>query len=165
MHLRVFLVANPFRLRTRRTRDIWCLKPRGLHQLHILMIFGDGTHSKRRPWLCTLDFYTKIQVWGDGESPRFHTHQKPSCLKNDVSSPCWKKELKIIMKKENEKKRRERRNHKMGSPLLNLVLSPRPMVHKHYLCVWPSLGICLSWTTCDHAPIAATSSFIHICCR
>ena len=31
-------------------------------------------------------------VGEDGESPKFHTHQKQSCLKNDVSSTLLKKE-------------------------------------------------------------------------
>jgi hypothetical protein len=79
MHLRVFFVANPFRLRTRRTGDIRCLKPWGLHQLHTLMIFGNGTHSKGDPNPAHLTFTQSQSVWKDCENPKFHTHQRPSC--------------------------------------------------------------------------------------
>ena len=63
MYLRVFLVANHFRLRLRRTRDVRCSRTWELHQLYILF-FGDGTYSKGDPSIYTLDFYIKVQVWG-----------------------------------------------------------------------------------------------------
>jgi hypothetical protein len=28
------------------------------------MFFGDETHSRGDPRYCTLEFYTKVQVWG-----------------------------------------------------------------------------------------------------
>ena len=68
-----------------------------------------------------------------------------------------KKTEKREERKKNTYRKKERRSHKTSSPLLDLLLSPRPMVHKHYLCVWPSLGVCLSWTIRDHATTAATS--------
>ena len=64
MHLRVFLFANHFRLRIKKHRDIQCLRTWEQHQLYALMFFGNGTHSKGDPQHCTLNFYTKVQVWG-----------------------------------------------------------------------------------------------------
>ena len=97
MHLRVFLCVNPFRLRSRRTWDIWCLKTWELHRLHTLMIFDDGTHSKRRPQHYTLDFYTKVQVWG-----RMVRILKVHCTKmmmTMLALSCYKKE-RIMIKKQ-----------------------------------------------------------------
>jgi len=73
----------------------------------------------------------------DGESPKFHTHQKPSGLKNDVSSTLLKKGAKNYYERKREKKkkrekRRERRNHKTSSSL-NLLLSPWPI---NTICVY-----------------------------
>jgi hypothetical protein len=40
------------------------MKSRKLHQLYMLMIFGNGTHSKGDPDPAHLTFHTKVQVWG-----------------------------------------------------------------------------------------------------
>jgi hypothetical protein len=42
--------------------DRRCMKSWELHQLHILMTFGDRTPSRGDP--NTAHFYTKVQVWG-----------------------------------------------------------------------------------------------------
>jgi hypothetical protein len=58
------LVANPFRLRTRRARDIRCVKTWELHQLNVVMPFGDGTHSKGGPDFAHLTFTQKSKCGG-----------------------------------------------------------------------------------------------------
>jgi hypothetical protein len=35
-------------------------------------------------------------VGEDGESLKFHTHQRPSWLKKDDALPCYKNKLKIV---------------------------------------------------------------------
>jgi len=57
------------------------------------MFFCDGTHSKGDPRHYTLDFYTKVQVWGR----KFHPHKRPSWAKKKINEmmsapPCHKKE-------------------------------------------------------------------------
>jgi hypothetical protein len=47
------------------------------HQLQTLMLLGDGTDSKGDPD-STLDFYTKIQVWGRMVRIPSSTHQGAS---------------------------------------------------------------------------------------
>ena len=106
------------------------------------MIFGDGTHSKGDPRHCTLDFYTKVQVWGeDGENLIMTSiHTKDHLGKkynNDDSSILLKKEReeenkKNILKEKRELKKvrkendiniyikKKRRSRKMGAPPLNL---------------------------------------------
>jgi len=70
------------------------------------MPFGEGTHSNRRFQPYTLDFYTKVQVWGRMVRGSL---QVPSISKaiqknDDVSSTLlYKKE-----NKESYKKRRKR---------------------------------------------------------
>jgi len=59
------------------------------------MTFGDGTHSKRRPWLYTLDFYTKVQVWGRMVRILSSMHTKDNPLKKIMmlALPCYKKKF------------------------------------------------------------------------
>jgi hypothetical protein len=53
------------------------------------MSFCDGTHSKGDPRHCTLNFYTKVQVWG-GSS--IHTKGHFGLKKEMMSTlPCNKK--------------------------------------------------------------------------
>jgi hypothetical protein len=107
MYLWVFLFANHFRLRTRRTGDKRCLKTWELHQLYTLIIVGDGTHLKRRPRHGTLDFYTKVQVWGRMVRVSPQVPYTPKAIlvkrnKNDVNS--------ALLKKESQKKRDKKGN-------------------------------------------------------
>jgi hypothetical protein len=71
------------------------------------MLFGDGTYSKRDFDLTHLTFTQKSKCGEDGESPKFHTHQRPSCFKREkererekmmLALPCY------IQKKYYEKK-------------------------------------------------------------
>ena len=73
------------------------------------MIFDDETHSKRRPRHYTLDFYTKVQVWG-----RMVRIPKVPCTKlmmTMLALSCYKRKKeraekkKIYMIKGREKKK------------------------------------------------------------
>jgi hypothetical protein len=83
------------------------------------MLFGDGTHSKGDPNPTHLTFTQKSACGEDGKSAKFHTHQRPSCLKKEMmmlALPCYiqknyekrmmikKKEKEGKLKKEKEKK-------------------------------------------------------------
>jgi len=111
MHIRVFLVANPFRLRLRRTRGIRWYKTWELHQTKCHDTLWWWNTLNRRPWLYTLDFYTKVQVWG------MMSHQKPSWLKRKkwCSPALLKKERikkELWKKRKLKKKQREENNIK-----------------------------------------------------
>ena len=152
MHLWVFLCANPFRLRTRRTRDIRCSRTQELHQLYTLMIFGDLTLSKGNPQHCTLDFYTKVQVWGRvvkiSLQSFIHTKGHSGKKKSDVSSVLLqkkgnpKKEKREMLKRKKYDKKGEKKKEKYiymikkeeqggFSSSKPLLLPPRPMVPTH----------------------------------
>jgi hypothetical protein len=64
MHLQVFLFANHFRLKTRRTGDKRWLKTWELHPLYTMMFFGDGIHSRGDPDLAHLTFTQKSKCGG-----------------------------------------------------------------------------------------------------
>jgi hypothetical protein len=70
-----------------------------------MMLFCNGTHSKGDPPHCTLDFYTKVQVWGR----KFHPHKRSSWAKNEMMSalPCQKREKIYKEKKERNKGEKE----------------------------------------------------------
>jgi hypothetical protein len=83
------------------------------------MIFGDGTHSKGDPRHCTLDFYTKVQVWGRvvkiSLQSSIHTkcHLGKKKRDSDVSSTFLKKKTLYDKKpiydiKKRDKKRKEK---------------------------------------------------------
>ena len=88
------------------------------------MFFGDGTHSKGDPRHCTLDFYTKVQVWGRvvkiSLQSSIHTkgHLGSKEKNDDVSSTLLYK--KRENKKMNDKKREEEEREKEHSLLLDL---------------------------------------------
>ena len=63
------------------------------------MLFGVGTHSKRRPWHCTLHFHTKVQVWGKSLSISLQSSKHPK------EYPCFKKASDLACSKKKEKKR------------------------------------------------------------
>jgi hypothetical protein len=67
-----------------------------LHQLHKLMIFGDGTHSKegRPPTLHTWLLHKNPSVGEDGGNPKGHTKKR-----DGVSSTLLQKKLKKSEKK------------------------------------------------------------------
>ena len=51
-----------------------------------------------------------------------------------------------------------------NSPLLYLCcLPPRPMVHTHSLCLWPSLGANMTWTFYNQATATRTSKLLSTC--
>jgi hypothetical protein len=78
------------------------------------MLFGDGTHSKGDPNPMHLTFTQKSACGEDGKSAKFHTHQRPSCLKKEMmmlALPCYIQ--KNYEKKDDDKKEEgERRKTK-----------------------------------------------------
>ena len=51
-----------------------------------------------------------------------------------------------------------------NSPLLYFCcLPPRPMVHTHSLCLWPSLGANMTWTFYNQATATRTSKLLSTC--
>ena len=64
MHLRVFLLANHFRIRSRRTRVHTMIENMGVTStIHLDAFWWWNVLGRRlRPY--TLEFYTKVQVWG-----------------------------------------------------------------------------------------------------
>jgi hypothetical protein len=121
------------------------------------IFFGDGTHSKRDPRHCTLDFYTKVQVWGRvvkiSLQSSIHTNghlglkkwrrQLYLAIKNNY----YKKWIMIKKRKYMEKKREreyvnKERKEKKGKELQDGCSSSRPllssrlMIYTHHLCVW-----------------------------
>ena len=148
MHLRVFLCVNLFRLRSRRTGDIRCLKTWEPHRLHTLMIFDDGTHSKRRPQHYTLDFHKSPSVGEDVKNPKSSMHKNDD---DDVSSILLLKREKKKRAK-NDKKRKEKmiyikekkkkRSHKKGAPLLYLCHKAQGL----YTLLVCSLALLITWS-------------------
>jgi len=162
MHLRVFLFANPFRWRSRRTGtyDVW--KHESCIKLKCRDALWRWNTLKRRPQHYTLGFYTKVQVWGRmvRTSPHVPSTPKVTLVKkknDDDSSILLKKErekkiwyIYIYEKRKKERakqrerkrkwyiKKRERKGAvRQCSYSRPFPLPPRPMVYAHYLCVWP----------------------------
>jgi hypothetical protein len=86
-----------------------------------LIIVGDGTHLKRRPRHGTLDFYTKVQVWGRMVRVSPQVPYTPKAIlvkrnKNDVNSALLKKESqkREIKKTIYDKKGRRKKCDKKG---------------------------------------------------
>jgi len=80
MHLWVFLVTNLFRKRSRRRGDVQCLRTwEATSTIHIDVLWWWNT-LKRRPWLYTLDFYTKAQVWGRMVRTSSHVPFRPKTI-------------------------------------------------------------------------------------
>jgi hypothetical protein len=66
------------------------------------MFFDGGTYSKGDPQHCTLDFYTKVQVWERMVNHSLHVPSRPKDTqdkKNDVSSTLLKKEKELKKRK------------------------------------------------------------------
>ena len=80
------------------------------------MFFGNGTHSKRDPRHYTLDFYTKVQVWGRVVKSHYKVPSPQKAIlgskeKMMLALPCYKKwkykkrEKQYKIKKEKKEKR------------------------------------------------------------
>jgi len=188
MHLRVFLFANPFRWRSRRTGtyDVW--KHESCIKLKCRDALWRWNTLKRRPQHYTLGFYTKVQVWGRMVRTSPHVPSTPKVtlvnkkndddssilLKKEREKKIWyiyekgkKRELKKREKKKMiYKKKRKKRSHKMGTPILDLCHYPQGPWSMHTICVC-GLGLVtrLRRTMCDQVTAAAVSNIIHICCR
>jgi hypothetical protein len=133
-----------------------------------------------RPRHYTLDFYTKVQMWGRMVclTTKFHTHQRLSWLKRKMISalPCYKKKREKRIYEKRRKKRREKRSrlaphgqhkkntHQRAAWLHQEFSSPIPLLfttkaHTHSLCVGLSLGTNLRWTFYNQAVVAASPKF------
>jgi hypothetical protein len=104
----LFLTANHFRLRLRRTRDIRYLRTWELYHLYTLMLFGDGTHSKGDLNPTHLTFTQKSKCGGGWWESQVPYTPKTILLKKRetmmLALPCYKK----LWKKDEIKKKKER---------------------------------------------------------